>query len=54
MVNSLLAVIVCREIDKTTFAGMIVPNQFPFLEMGLLIPALFGMELILSGRFAGI
>ena len=36
------------EVSKKSFAGKIVPYQFPFLEMGLFILVLSGMELILS------
>lgn len=43
-----IAVVVCREISKGSFAGKIVPYQFPIFEMGLFILVLFGMELILS------
>lgn len=42
------SVVICMEVSKKSFAGKIVPYQFPFLEMGLLILVLFGMELILS------
>lgn len=43
-----LSIIVCRKISIGTFAGNVLPYQFPFLEMGLFILVLFGMELILS------
>ena len=42
------SVVICMEVSKKFFAGKIVPYQFPFLEMGLFILVLFGMELILS------
>ncbi|MEY8492646.1 ABC transporter permease [Lachnospiraceae bacterium 29-91] len=48
-----VSVVICMEVSKKSFAGKIVPYQFPFLEMGLFILVLFGMELILSGRSAG-
>lgn len=38
----------CREISRRSFAGKIVPYQFPILEMGLFILALFGLEFLLS------
>lgn len=40
--------VICMEVSKKSFAGKIVPYQFPFLEMGLFILVLSGMELILS------
>ena len=43
-----IAVVVCAGISKTVFAGKIVPYQFPVLEMGLFLLALFGTELLLS------
>lgn len=43
-----IAIIVSRKISMVSFAGEIVPYQFPVLEMGLFILVLFGMELILS------
>ena len=43
-----IAVITCRKMSIATFAGKIMPYQFPALEMGLFILVLFGMELILS------
>ena len=43
-----IAVVVSREISKIAFAGKIVPYQFPVLEMGLFLLALFAVELILS------
>jgi putative ABC transport system permease protein len=43
-----VSVVICMEVSKKSFAGKIVPYQFPFLEMGLFILVLFGMELILS------
>ena len=42
------AVVVSREISKIAFAGKIVPYQFPILEMGLFLLALFAVELLLS------
>ena len=43
-----VSVVICMEVSKKSFAGKIVPYQFPFLEMGLFILVLSGMELILS------
>ncbi len=43
-----IAVLVCREVSRRSFAGEIVPYRFPFLEMGLFILVLFGLELLLS------
>ena len=37
-----------RKMSIATFAGNVMPYQFPVLEMGLFILVLFGMELILS------
>lgn len=43
-----LSVAVCAEVSKRSFAGTVVPYQFPFLQMGLFLLVLFGMEAILS------
>ncbi len=43
-----IAVVVCREVSRQSFAGEIVPYQFPFLEMGLFLLVLFGLEFLLS------
>ena len=43
-----LSVAVCVEVSKKSFAGTVVPYQFPFLQMGLFLLVLFGMEVILS------
>ena len=43
-----LSVAVCAEVSKKSFAGTVVPYQFPFLQMGLFLLVLFGMEVILS------
>ena len=43
-----LSVAVCAELSKKSFAGAVVPYQFPFLQMGLFLLVLFGMEVILS------
>ena len=43
-----VSVVICMEESKKSCACKIVPDQFPFLEMGLFILVLFGMELILS------
>ena len=43
-----LSVAVCAEVSKKSFAGTVVPYQFPFLQMGLFLLVLFGMEAILS------
>ena len=43
-----LSVAVCAGVSKKSFAGTVVPYQFPFLQMGLFLLVLFGMEVILS------
>jgi putative ABC transport system permease protein len=43
-----IAVVVCREVSKRSFAGEIVAYQFPILEMGRFLLVLFGLELLLS------
>ena len=43
-----VSVVICMEVSKKSFAGKIVPYQFPFLQMGLFLLVLFGMEVILS------
>ncbi len=43
-----LSMAVCAEVSKKSFAGVVVPYQFPFLEMGLFFLVLFGMEVVLS------
>ena len=43
-----LSMAVCAEVSKKSFAGAIVPYQFPFLQMGLFLLVLFGMEVVLS------
>ncbi|MEY8391921.1 ABC transporter permease [Lachnospiraceae bacterium 45-W7] len=43
-----LSIVICAEVSKKSFAGTVVPYQFPFLEMGLFLFVLFGMEMILS------
>ena len=43
-----ISVVVSIRISKIAFAGKIVPYQFPVLEMGLFILALFAVELTLS------
>ena len=43
-----IAVVVCREVSRRSFAGEIVPYQFPILEMGLFLLVLFGLEYLLS------
>ena len=43
-----LSVVLCAEVSKKSFAGKVVPYQFPFLQMGLFLLVLFGMEVILS------
>ena len=48
-----IVVVVCREVSKRSFAGEIVPYQFPVLEMGLFLLALFGLEILLSAWTAG-
>ena len=34
--------------EDTAFASAVVPYQFPFLQMGLFLLVLFGMEVVLS------
>ena len=48
-----MAVVVCREVSRQSFAGEIVPYHFPSLEMGLFLLALFGLEFLLSAWTAG-
>ena len=48
-----IAVAVCREVSKQSFAGEIVPYQFPILEMGLFLLVLFGLEFLLSAWTVG-
>ena len=48
-----IAVVVCREVSRQSFAGEIVPYQFPILEMGLFLLVLFGLEFLLSAWTAG-
>ncbi len=43
-----LSMAVCGSVSKKSFAGAIVPYQFPFLQMGLFLLVLFGMEVVLS------
>ena len=43
-----LSMAVCTEVSKKSFAGAVVPYQFPFLQMGLFLFVLFGMEAFLS------
>ena len=43
-----IAVLAARKFSEMTFDGVIMPYSFPFLQMGLFILVLFGMELILS------
>ena len=43
-----LSMAVCAEVSKKPFAGAVVPYQFPFLQMGLFLLVLFGMEVVLS------
>ncbi len=43
-----VSVAICAEISKRSFAGRVVPYRFPFLEMGLFLLVLSGMEVILS------
>lgn len=48
-----ISVVVCREVSRQSFAGEIVPYQFPILEMGLFLLVLFGLEFLLSAWTAG-
>ena len=43
-----ISMAVCAEVSKKSFAGAVVPYQFPFLQMGLFLLVLFGMEVVLS------
>ena len=43
-----LSMAVCAEVSKKSFAGAVVPYQFPSLQMGLFLLVLFGMEVVLS------
>ncbi len=43
-----ISIAVCAEVSKKSFAGAVVPYQFPFLQMGLFFLVLSGMEVILS------
>lgn len=43
-----IAAAVSREISKIAFGGTVVPYQFPVLEMGLFLLALFAAEVFLS------
>jgi putative ABC transport system permease protein len=48
-----ISVVVCREVSRQSFAGEIVPYQFPILEMALFLLVLFGLEFLLSAWTAG-
>ena len=43
-----ISMAVCGSVSKKSFAGAVVPYQFPFLQMGLFLLVLFGMEVVLS------
>ena len=43
-----ISMAVCGSVSKKSFAGAVVPYQFPFLQMGLFLMVLFGMEVVLS------
>lgn len=43
-----LSMAVCGSVSKKSFADAVVPYQFPFLQMGLFLLVLFGMEVVLS------
>ena len=43
-----ISMAVCAEVSKKSFAGAVVPYQFPLLQMGLFLLVLFGMEVVLS------
>nr|WP_295423599.1 ABC transporter permease [uncultured Subdoligranulum sp.] len=43
-----VSLLACRAVSAMTYGGKIVAYRFPFLEMGLFLLALFGLELILS------
>ena len=48
-----IAVLVCREVSRRSFAGEIVPYRFPLLEMGAFFLVLFGLGALLSAWTAG-
>lgn len=43
-----IAMIAARKFSEMTFHGAIMPYSFPFLQMGLFVLVLFGLEVILS------
>ena len=43
-----IAIIAARKFSEMTFHGAIMPYSFPFLQMGLFVLVLFGLEVILS------
>ena len=43
-----IAVLAARKFSEMTFDGVIMPYSFPFLQMGLFVLVLFGLEVILS------
>ena len=43
-----IAVLAARKFSEMTFHGVIMPYSFPFLQMGLFVLVLFGLEVILS------
>jgi putative ABC transport system permease protein len=47
-----ISMAVCAEVSKKSFAGAVVPYQFPYLQMGLFLLVLFGMEVLLSAWMA--
>ena len=53
LVGLSIAVAVCREVSRQSFAGEIVPYQFPILETSLFLLVLFGLEFLLSAWTAG-
>lgn len=48
LVSVPVSLLACRAVSAMTYGGKIVAYRFPFLEMGLFLLALFGLELILS------
>ena len=41
-----IAVIAARKFSEMTFHGVIMPYSFPFLQMGLFVLVLFGLEAV--------
>ena len=43
-----ISLVACRVVSAMTYGGKIVAYRFPFLEMGLFLAALLGLEIVLS------